>query len=111
MLCNYHASIETRLRNDFQVPDLAVSFHTGHSQESQDSWQPTVDYLCEAGFPILFTTFNENEKEMREETGGLKKRGARFWREAEGNKWMGMRPLLDPLEEVEGSVYNDNQYW
>lgn len=93
----------------FAKPDLAVVFHSGHSQEAQEQWRPSIEYLISAGFPTVFTTFND--KEMQEETEGLRKNGADFVREGERNKWMGMRPLLDPLEEVESRVYNNNQYW
>ncbi|EKD17206.1 uncharacterized protein L3040_008849 [Drepanopeziza brunnea f. sp. 'multigermtubi'] len=94
---------------DFALPDLAVVFHSGHSQEAQEEWKPTIEYLVEAGFPTAFTTFNE--KEMLEETQGLRRMGAKFVQEGEKNRWMGMRPLLDPMEEEEGSVYHMNMYW
>ncbi|KAK0124694.1 hypothetical protein ONS95_009638 [Cadophora gregata] len=93
----------------FSLPDLGVVFHSGHSQEAQEEWRPSIEYLVTAEFPTVFTTFNE--KEMREETEGLRGKGAGFVKEGERNRWMGERPLLDPLEEVEGSVYNNNQYW
>ncbi|KAL2072860.1 hypothetical protein VTL71DRAFT_12203 [Oculimacula yallundae] len=91
------------------TPDLAVAFHSGHSQEAQLEWEPTIKLLAEARFPTLFTTYNE--KEMREETEGLARMGAGFSKEGERNQWMGMRMLLDPLEESEGSVYANNMFW
>ncbi|KAG4442322.1 hypothetical protein IFR05_002173 [Cadophora sp. M221] len=93
----------------FEKPDLGVVFHSGHSQEAQELWRPSIEMLVSAGYPTVFTTFNE--KEMREETEGLRKIGAAFLKEGERNKWMGLRPLLDPLEEVELNVFNNNQYW
>lgn len=102
----YHSYVQD---SAFQKPDLGVVFHSGHSQEAQEQWRPSIEYLMTAKFPTVFTTFNE--KEMKEETEGLRASGAGFLREGQKNKWMGLRPLLDPLEEVEGSVYNNNQYW
>ncbi|PVH76914.1 hypothetical protein DL98DRAFT_574081 [Cadophora sp. DSE1049] len=102
----YHEYIKDAV---FSPPDLGVVFHSGHSQEAQEQWRPSIEYLMGAGFPTVFTTFNE--KEMREETEGLRGNGAMFVREGERNRWMGLRSLLDPLEEVEASVYNNNQYW
>lgn len=94
---------------EFVVPDLGIVFHSGHSQEAQAEWRSTIKHLINAKHPTVFTTFNE--KEMGEEIDGLKNMGAQFVKAGERNKWMGMRSLLDPLEEVEWSVYNNNQCW
>lgn len=102
----YHEYLKNK---EYEKPDLGVVFHSGHSQEAQEQWGPTIEYLASSGYPTVFTTFNE--KEMTEEVEGLKKMGAKFVKEGEKNKWMGMRPLLDPLEEVEASVYHNNMCW
>ncbi len=93
----------------FEKPDLAVAFQSGHSQESVEEWTPTIRYLVNAGFCTMFTTYNE--KEMVEEMEILEKLGARFVVTGEKNKWRGMRPLLEVIEETENMVYYNHQYW
>jgi splicing suppressor protein 51 len=102
----YHDYIKT---DPYFKPDLAVAFHTGHSQEMMEEWAPTIKYLVNADHCTLFTTFNE--KEMMEETGILKGLGAKFLVQGEKNKWKGMKAMLEVMEEVENSVYYNNQYW
>jgi splicing suppressor protein 51 len=41
----------------------------------------------------------------------LKCLGARILVQGEKNKWRGMKPMLEVMEEVENSVYYNNQYW
>lgn len=48
---------------------------------------------------------------MKEEIQGLKSLGTKFLQEGEANKWKGMRALLEAMEEVENSLYYNNQYW
>lgn len=93
----------------FRGPDLAVLFHTGHSQEAVESWAPTIRYLAKAPFPSVFTCYNG--KEMQEETAGLKALGAKFKVEGSKNRWASMRPLLEVAEVEEGVVYADHGYW
>ncbi|KUJ22908.1 uncharacterized protein LY89DRAFT_607800 [Mollisia scopiformis] len=93
----------------YKKPDLAVAFQTGHSQECVDDWTPTIRYLVHAPHCTMFTTFNE--KEMVEEIEILKKLDAKFLVDGEKNKWQGMRPLLEVIEETENSVYYNHQYW
>jgi splicing suppressor protein 51 len=102
----YHDYIKT---GNYSKPDLAVAFHTGHSQEMIEEWTPTIKYLVNADHCTVFTTFNE--KEMMEETEILKGLGARFLVRGEKNKWKGMKPMLEVIEEIENSVYYNNQYW
>ncbi|KAG0648277.1 Zinc finger MYND domain-containing 17 [Hyphodiscus hymeniophilus] len=105
--CAYH---DYAAREGYQAPDLAVAFQTGHALEEIASWAPTIRYLArEARHPTVFTTFNEHE--MLSELAGLKTLGARFIVEGERNRWRGMRPMLDPLEELESSAYYQHQYW
>jgi splicing suppressor protein 51 len=102
----YHDYIKMDM---YVKPDLGVAFHSGHTMEEVEEWQPTLDHLVNAEHCTLFTTFNEDE--MLEETETLKKLGASFVREGEKNKWKGMRPLLDSLEVEEDNVYYFNQFW
>jgi splicing suppressor protein 51 len=90
-------------------PDLAVAFHTGHSQEEVESWKPTIKYLVSAGHCTVHTTFNE--KEMKEESQGLKSLRAKFLQEGVANKWKGMRAFLEVVDQGEKSLYYNNQYW
>ncbi|TVY37365.1 putative protein MSS51-like protein, mitochondrial [Lachnellula subtilissima] len=92
----------------YQKPDLAVAFHTGFSQEMKEEWLPTVQYLAAAQHPTLFTTYNE--KEMEEETAILDRFGANFLQRGEINKWKGVCPMLEVMEEKEGTVYFMHQY-
>jgi splicing suppressor protein 51 len=98
-----------RAQQVFKKPDLAVLFHTGHSQESVEEWKPAVQFLATAGFPSMFTCFNG--KEMEEETAGLKSIGAKFLVEGCENRWRGLRPLLEVAEETEGATFFMNGFW
>lgn len=93
----------------YEKPDLAVAFHSGFSQSQTAEWEPTIDLLAEAHHPTLFTSYNKNE--MEEEIYLLKSRGANFIQEGELNKWRGMLPILEAVEEKENSAYYLNQYW
>lgn len=92
----------------YEKPDLAVAFHTGFSQEMKEEWLPTIQYLAAAPHPTLFTSYNE--KEMEEETTILDGIGANFLQPAEINKWGGLCPMLEVMEEKEGSFYFMHQY-
>jgi splicing suppressor protein 51 len=99
-----------RAHRIFRAPDIAVLFHTGHSQESISDWLPTIRYLgTQASHASVFTCFNKME--MTEEIEGLKGAGARFLVDGEENKWRGRRPLLEVAEEEEGSKFHMNAYW
>ena len=102
----YHGYIKT---DKYVKPDLAVAFHSGHSMEAVEDWAPTIKHLVDAEHHTMFTTYNEQE--MLDETEALRKFEARFVREGEKNRWKGMRPMLESMEEVEDSVYYYNQYW
>lgn len=98
-----------RSQQVFRAPDMAVLFHTGHSQEAVQEWKPTIRYLAHASFPSLFTSYNR--KEMEEETAGLKGMGAKFIVEGVENRWRGLRPLLEVAEEREGATFFMNGFW
>ncbi|TVY45752.1 putative protein MSS51-like protein, mitochondrial [Lachnellula occidentalis] len=101
----YHDYVMT---DGYQKPDLAVGFHTGFSQEEEEEWLPTVQYLAAAQHPTLFTSYNDTE--MKEETAILERFGAKFLQRGEINKWKGLCPMLDFLEEKEGKYYFLHQY-
>jgi splicing suppressor protein 51 len=75
----------------------------------QSEWLPTIQYLVAAPHPTVFTTYNENE--MKEETLVLQKLGAKFTVARERNKWRGLGPNLEVLEEKHNKVYFLHQYW
>ncbi|TVY68722.1 putative protein MSS51-like protein [Lachnellula suecica] len=102
----YHDYVKTL---GYEKPDLAVAFHSGFSQESQMDWLPTIQYLTVAPHPTVFTSYNENE--MAEETAILGGLGAKFFLSGELNKWRGLCPVLEVMEEKENSVYYLHQYW
>jgi splicing suppressor protein 51 len=102
----YHDYVKTE---HYGQPDLAVAFHTGHSLEEQVSWAPTIKHLAACDYSTVFTTYNEAE--MLGEMGGLKELGAKFLVDGQKNKWKGMRPMLDPLEEEENIPYYHNYFW
>lgn len=102
----YHDYVKTEY---YKRPDLAVAFQTGHACEELELWAPTIQHLINADHATVFTTYNEMEvlSEMKE----LRKLGATFVVEDQQNKWRGMRPILDPMEEVESIAFYQNQYW
>jgi splicing suppressor protein 51 len=105
-LGTYHDYVKT---NHYEKPNLAVAFHTGFSQSMTAEWRPTIDLLSKAQYPTLFTTYNKNE--MEEETTILNELRANFIQKAEVNKWKGMCPIFEVIEEKEDSVYYPNYYW
>jgi mitochondrial splicing suppressor protein 51 len=103
----YHDFIKSDKCNK---PDLAVALQTGHAEEEVESWTPTIKYLAnEADYATVFTTWNE--REVREEVEVLEKLGARFVVKGEKNKWQGMRPMLEIMEEKENDIYFAHYYW
>src|SRR4051812_43924704 len=68
----------------YKKPDLAVAFHSGHTQEAQAEWLPTIKHLVGAGHATLFTSYNKAE--MSEENSNLENMGAHFIQKGEINK-------------------------
>ncbi|TRM60620.1 hypothetical protein BD626DRAFT_504661 [Schizophyllum amplum] len=52
-----------RLGSAYEVPDLAVAFNSGCSQEARDSWVGTIKHLVQRKVPTIFTAFNREEGE------------------------------------------------
>ncbi|TRM60622.1 hypothetical protein BD626DRAFT_504669 [Schizophyllum amplum] len=52
-----------RLGSAYEVPDLAVAFNSGCSQEARDSWAGTIKHLVQRKVPTIFTAFNREEGE------------------------------------------------
>jgi splicing suppressor protein 51 len=103
----YHDFIKTE---KYSKPDLAVALQSGHAQSDMDDWMPTIKHLANsADHATVFTTWNE--KEMRDEVKVLKELDAKFVVEGEENKWKGLRPLLEIMEEKENSIYYPHYHW
>jgi len=94
----------------YSKPDLAVALQTGHAEDEVGTWTPTIKYLVNtADHATVFTTWNG--KEMREEMKIMTNLEAKFVVEGEENKWKGMRPLLEIMEEKENRIYYPHYYW
>ncbi|KAG6816172.1 hypothetical protein H0H87_008096 [Tephrocybe sp. NHM501043] len=76
--------------SDFTQPDLAVSFNSGSSQESWESWQETISFLVKNEIPSVFTAYNREEAEAE----------AKLLRDAGAN----LIHELGPLKNVWGSI-------
>ena len=48
---------------------------------------------------------------MRDEVQVLQTLGAKFLIEGQQNKWRGMRPMLEMMEEKENDIYYAHHYW
>jgi splicing suppressor protein 51 len=94
--------------SQYQKPDLAVLFQSGRSQDEQESWRPTTEFLVESGTLTVCTTFTH--REALEEVVELDTLGARFVRQSEVNKCKSLVPLLQLLESAEHAVYYRNYY-
>ncbi len=76
----------------------------------KQAWIPTIKYLAEeADHGTLFTAWNE--KEMRNEVQVLQTLEAKFVIKGQRNKWRGMRPMLEMMEEKENDIYYAHYYW
>jgi splicing suppressor protein 51 len=103
----YHDFIKTE---KYSKPDLAVALQTGHAEDAVEAWTPTIQYLAKtADHATVFTSWNE--REMHEEMKRLRDFSAKFVVEGEQNKWRGMRPMLEIMEEKENSIYYPHYYW
>lgn len=102
----YHEYAST---SPFCKPDLAVLFHSGRSQEAVESWAPTTRTLVNSGIRTLCTTYSKTE--ATEEVAELDQLKANFILRPEENKWRGLCPFPEFLEDAEHSAYYMNYYW
>jgi mitochondrial splicing suppressor protein 51 len=94
----------------YSKPDLAIALQSGHAEAEVEAWTPTIEFLAKtATHATVFTTWNE--KEMRDEVKVLEKLGTKFLVEGQENKWRGMRPMLEIMEEEENDTYYANYCW
>jgi splicing suppressor protein 51 len=106
-------SIYQGLYHDFAVsphydkPDLAVLFNSGwvDGEDAESDWAPTINMLVDGDVPVLFTTYNEQE--ARNESAKLKDMGAKFAVEAGANKWRGLVPTPEFIDEEYGMWFQN----
>jgi splicing suppressor protein 51 len=91
----------------YQKPDLAVLFHSGRSQEEEESWLPTTAFLVDSGTVTLCTTYNK--REATEEVEELDQLGVKFIKRPEVNKWRSLVPIPEFME-VEDNYSHMNNY-
>ncbi|KAF2868462.1 hypothetical protein BDV95DRAFT_579897 [Massariosphaeria phaeospora] len=93
--------------SEYRKPDLAVLFNSGwvDGEDAKLHWEPTIVALVAAGVPALFTTYNEGE--ARNEQTRMKELGAKVLVEAEENKWKGLVPTPEFIDEEYGMWYNN----
>jgi len=58
----YHDLVR-KLGDKLVLPDLAVAFNSGSSQESVASWRETINLLVKREIPTVFTAYNREEAE------------------------------------------------
>jgi mitochondrial splicing suppressor protein 51 len=93
----------------FQKPDMAVLFHSGRSQEEEESWLPTTAWLVDSGTLTLCTTYNK--REATEEVDELDQLGVKFIKRPELNKWRSLVPYPEFMAvEEEDNFYYMNNY-
>lgn len=91
----------------FDKPDLAVLFNSGwfDGDDAESDWAPTIKLLTEGDVPALFTTYNEQE--ALNESFKLKAMGANFLVQAGENKWKGLLPTPEFIDEEFGMWYQN----
>lgn len=94
----------------FSKPDMAVLFHSGRSQEEEESWLPTTAWLVDSGTLTLCTTYNN--REATEEVDELDQLGVKFIKRPEVNPWRSLVPYPEFLAvEEDDQFYYMNNYW
>ena len=92
---------------DYEEPDLVVAFNSGFvdGDDSESHWDSTIKLLVESGAPCLFTTYNAQEvQNEKAKMLGLK---ARFLVEPEKNKWRGLIPTPEFIDEEYGMWFQN----
>ncbi|PVI08593.1 hypothetical protein DM02DRAFT_6951 [Periconia macrospinosa] len=92
---------------EYEKPDLVVLFNSGWADgdDAESDWAPTIDNLIEAGVPALFTTYNEQEAEH--ESRRLKEKKAKFEVDVGANKWSGLMPTPEFIDEEYGMWFQN----
>jgi splicing suppressor protein 51 len=95
----YHDFAE---RSEFEKPDLVVLFNSGWADgdDAESDWAPSIKYLIKANVPALFTTYNAQEAGHEERK--LKDLGAKFSVPVGENKWKGLMPTPEFIDDEYG---------
>ncbi|KAJ4357467.1 uncharacterized protein N0V89_002043 [Didymosphaeria variabile] len=91
----------------FERPDLVVLFNSGwvDGDDAKSHWEPTIQALVENNVPALFTTYNAGEAQNEQKR--LKELRARFVTEVGQNKWRGLVPTPEFIDEEHGMWFNN----
>ena len=91
----------------FEKPDLIVLFNSSwvNGDDAKSNWEPTIKLLVEDNVPALFTTYNAGEAQNEQQR--LKELGANFVVGVEANRWRGMVPTPEFIDEEYGMWYNN----
>ncbi|KAF2789043.1 hypothetical protein K505DRAFT_378496 [Melanomma pulvis-pyrius CBS 109.77] len=100
----YHDFVTTP---DYEEPDLVVLFNSGwvDGLDAESHWEPTIKLLIEGGIPALFTTYNVQE--AQNETAKLIMLNAKFVVEPDKNKWSGLVPTPEFIDEEYGMWFQN----
>ncbi|KAF1997008.1 hypothetical protein P154DRAFT_497660 [Amniculicola lignicola CBS 123094] len=95
--------------SNFAKPDLVVLFNSGwvDGDDAEKDWAPTIKLLVDQNVPALFTTYNQSE--ARHEELKLMGMNVKFVVEPEKNKWRGLVPTPEFIDEEYGMWYQ-NEY-
>ncbi|KAF2687060.1 hypothetical protein K458DRAFT_476021 [Lentithecium fluviatile CBS 122367] len=93
--------------SNYDKPDLTVLFNSGwiDGEDAESDWAPTIQLLVNSDVPALFTTYNEGE--VQNETRRLREMGAKFLVEPGVNKWRGLVPAPEFIDEEYGMWYQN----
>lgn len=91
----------------FEKPDLIVMFNSGwiDGDDAKSHWASTIKKLVEDNVPALFTTYNSGEAQHEQEK--LRAMGANFVTKVGENKWKGLVPTPEFIDEEYGMWYNN----
>ncbi|KAL5373337.1 hypothetical protein DPSP01_012780 [Paraphaeosphaeria sporulosa] len=90
-----------------EKPDLVVLFNSGwiDGDDTKSHWEPTIKALIDENVPALFTTYNFEEAQHEQKR--FKELGARFVTEVGENKWRGLVPTPEFIDEENGMWFNN----
>ncbi|CAI6246375.1 unnamed protein product [Periconia digitata] len=94
---------------EYEKPDLVVMFNSGWADgdDAVSDWAPTIETVLEADLPAVFTTYNKQEADH--ECRKLKEMGAKFVVPVGANKWSGLMPTPEFIDE-EYDLWFQNAY-